>query len=198
MYAIIKNKGKQYRVSEGEEILFDKLEGDIGKKIEFDDILLMGGTKPKLKPELGKAKIKGTVLEHLKGSKVIVFKFKPKKGYKKKNGHRQDYTKVRIDSISLGEKAEAKVKKAALKPEAAVKESKRAAPKVEKKAVSKALAKPTVKRGEKKPASKTAAKTTAKATTKTTQKVETKPAAKATKKPAEKKTTKPVTKKKES
>lgn len=182
MYAIVKNNGKQYRVSEGEEILVDRLSEEVGKKIEFTDILLVGGTTPKLKADLKKGKVTATVLGHIKAPKVIVFKFKPKKNYKKKAGHRQEYTRLMIDSILLGEKAA----------------TKKAAPKAAK-AEKKPARKPAVKAAAKTPKTekKAVAKTTSKAepkVKKTTAKKTVKPAATTSKSAAKK----PVTKKAES
>jgi len=100
MYAIIQTGGKQYKVAAGDEILVEKLSAEPGEQVEFDVLLVVDEAatlvgKPVLKGMSAKAK----VIEHGKGDKVIVFKYKPKKDYRKKQGHRQPYTKVQIISI---------------------------------------------------------------------------------------------------
>lgn len=101
MLAVIKTGGKQYIVSKGDEIKIEKIKGKKGDKIEFTDVLLVEKNK---KTELGTPKIKGAkvigqILEQGKEDKVIIFKYKSKKRYKKKTGHRQPYTKVKITEI---------------------------------------------------------------------------------------------------
>ena len=113
MFAIVNIAGKQYRVAEGDQIKVALLETEAGKKINFEDVLLADDGK---KVQVGKPTIKGmsvsgTVLNHGRDSKVIVFKKKRRKGYRRKNGHRQNYSLVQIDTIST---STAK-KKAALK-----------------------------------------------------------------------------------
>lgn len=100
MYAIIQTGGKQYKVAAGDEILVEKLSVEPGEQVEFDVLLFVDEAatlvgKPVLKGMSAKAK----VIEHGKGDKVIVFKYKPKKDYRKKQGHRQPYSKVQIISI---------------------------------------------------------------------------------------------------
>lgn len=102
MYAVIKTGGKQYRIEEGDSILIDRIEGDKKRKIKFDEVLLIkdnGKLITEVK-DLSKAVVVGSVLEQLKGEKVIVFKYKPKKNYRRKKGHRSLLTKVRIEEIS--------------------------------------------------------------------------------------------------
>jgi len=103
MYAVIESGGKQYRVSEGDKISVEKLKAEINSKVEFEKVLLVGdGGDVKIgTPYLDAAKVTGTVLESGKGEKVIIFKYKPKKHTKKKQGHRQPYTMVEIDAIAL-------------------------------------------------------------------------------------------------
>ncbi len=101
MYAIIKISGRQYKVSEGQELFLNRLQGDEGDKVTFEEVLLKDKDG---KVEIGSPTIKGSkvnakIVEHLKGDKVLVFKKKRRKGYKKKNGHRQYLTKVLIEGI---------------------------------------------------------------------------------------------------
>lgn len=100
MYAIIQTGGKQYKVEAGDEILVEKLEADVDAEVEFDTLLVSDDTGVKVgKPVLDGVKVKGKVVEHGKGKKVVVFKYKPKKNIRTKRGHRQPYTKVEILSI---------------------------------------------------------------------------------------------------
>ncbi len=101
MYAIIATGGKQYKVSEGDVICVEKLEGAEGDAVTFDQVLAVGGDTLKVgDPTVASASVSGKVLEQGKGKKVIVYKYKAKSGYHKKNGHRQFYTKVQIDKIN--------------------------------------------------------------------------------------------------
>lgn len=103
MYAIIETGGKQYRVQEGDEFRVEKLDGQSGDTIEFDKVLLVSDDNGVQvgKPLLEGAKVEGEILENGKAKKVIAFKYKAKKGYRKKKGHRQPFSKVKINSISL-------------------------------------------------------------------------------------------------
>ena len=101
MYAIIKTGGKQYRVQEGDMIRIEKIDGQSDEQIEFNEVLAVSkddkmavGT-----PTIEGAKVIGKVVEQGKAKKIIVFKYKPKKDYRKKQGHRQPYTKVMIEKI---------------------------------------------------------------------------------------------------
>ena len=99
MYAIIRTGGKQYKVEAGDEILVEKLEAEIGAEVSFE-VLMLGGEKVVVgTPVVEGVKAKADVLEHGKGKKVVVFKYKPKKNFRKKQGHRQPYTKVKINAI---------------------------------------------------------------------------------------------------
>ncbi len=104
MYAVIKSGGKQHKVSEGEEILLEKISLDEGEVIEFSEVLAVNkdGNLNVGKPLLEGAVVKGTVLNHLKTKKITVIKMKRRKDYRKKQGHRQNLTKVKIESISYG------------------------------------------------------------------------------------------------
>ena len=104
MYAVIKSGGKQHKVSEGEEILLEKLSLDEGESIEFSEVLAVNkdGNLNVGKPLLEGAVVKGKVINHLKTKKITVIKMKRRKDYRKKQGHRQNLTKVKIESISYG------------------------------------------------------------------------------------------------
>ena len=102
MYAIVDIAGKQFKVTKDQQIFAPKLSGEAGDKIEFKEVLLVDNDgKVKVgNPTVKGAKVSGKIVEHLKGDKVIVFKKKRRKGYKVKNGHRQSFTKIKIDSIA--------------------------------------------------------------------------------------------------
>jgi large subunit ribosomal protein L21 len=103
MYAIVNIAGKQFKVTKDQFVYAPKMAGETGASVEFDQVLLAeaNGTVSVGAPLLAGAKVSGKILDHVKGDKVIVFKKKRRKGYKKKNGHRQDFTKVMIESITL-------------------------------------------------------------------------------------------------
>ncbi|WP_339870361.1 50S ribosomal protein L21 [uncultured Algoriphagus sp.] len=103
MYAIVNIAGKQFKVTQDQFVYAPKLDLETGASVEFDQVLLAeaDGTVSVGAPLLKGALVSGKVLDHVKGDKVIVFKKKRRKGYKKKNGHRQDFTKVLIETISL-------------------------------------------------------------------------------------------------
>ena len=100
MYAIIQTGGKQYKVEAGDEILVEKLDAEVNAEVEFDVLLVADDAGVKIgTPVLDGVKAKAKVVEHGKGKKVIVFKYKPKKNIRTERGHRQPYTKVEILSI---------------------------------------------------------------------------------------------------
>ena len=101
MYAIIESCGKQYKVSEGDVVFFEKLDAEEGKKVTFDNVILVSdGKDVKVgTPYVKGCKVEGTVVAQGKGPKIIVYKYKAKKNYRRKQGHRQPYTKVEIKSI---------------------------------------------------------------------------------------------------
>ncbi len=101
MFAIVKIAGQQFKVEQGQEIYVHRLQAEAGDSLSFDEVLLTadGDATTIGTPSLG-TPVKATVLEHVKGDKVIVFKKKRRKGYRKKNGHRQSFTKIKIDSIN--------------------------------------------------------------------------------------------------
>lgn len=101
MYAVIQTGGKQYKVSEGDIINVEKLNVEEGQKVNFDQVLLVGGDEMKVvDPVVSGATVEGSVLRNGKAKKVIVYKYKPKTGYHKKNGHRQAFTQVKIEKIN--------------------------------------------------------------------------------------------------
>ena len=102
MYAVIETGGKQYRVNQGDVIKVEKLTADVGEKVDFDRVLLVGeGSDVKVgSPVVDGASVSGTVVEQDRGRKIIVFKMKRRKGYRRNQGHRQDYTGVQIDKIN--------------------------------------------------------------------------------------------------
>ena len=101
MYAIIATGGKQYKVEEGDVIKVEKLGVEAGETVTFDQVLALNGDKLVVgNPTVAKASVTATVIEEGKNKKVIVYRYKRKSGYHKKNGHRQPYTKVKIEKIN--------------------------------------------------------------------------------------------------
>ena len=100
MYAIIATGGKQYKVCEGDTIKVEKLSAEAGDTVKFDEVLAIGGDKLLVGDDVKSASVSATVVENGKGKKVIVYRYKRKSGYHKKNGHRQAYTQVKIDKIN--------------------------------------------------------------------------------------------------
>ena len=100
MYAIIATGGKQYKVSEGDVIRVEKLDVEVGASVTFDQVIAVSDKELKVAGDVENATVTGTVLDQGKGRKVIVYKYKRKTGYHKKNGHRQAYTQVKIDKIN--------------------------------------------------------------------------------------------------
>jgi large subunit ribosomal protein L21 len=99
-YAVIRTGGKQYRVAEGQTLLIERLTADEGATIELEPLLVAGDGDPVFEADgLGKAKVTATVIGHERGPKIRIFKFKPKRGYKRTQGHRQELTRIRVDSI---------------------------------------------------------------------------------------------------
>lgn len=102
MYAIIRTGGKQYRVEEGDTLKVERLDLEAGSEVSFDDVLAISNDDKLTMgtPNVKGASVKATVLSQGKGDKIIVFKYKPKKGYAKKKGHRQPFTEVKIEKIN--------------------------------------------------------------------------------------------------
>jgi large subunit ribosomal protein L21 len=188
-YAVIETGGKQYKVEKGTSLLVDRLSAKEGDKVSlrpvmFRDKEVVAGGK-----ELEKVKVEATVAEHLRGPKIKVFKYKPKKGYRRRAGHRSELTKLEVTEISLGGRKAAAPKKEepAEKKEAAPKAAKPAEKKAAPAKKPVAAKKPAAKKATaKKPAAK---KAPAKKAT------EKKPAAKAKKAPAKASSTKSAAKK---
>lgn len=100
MYAIIETGGKQYKVSEGDVIKVEKLDADVDTAVTFDKVIAINDGALKVAADVASATVTGTVTDQARARKVIVYKYKRKSGYHKKNGHRQPYTQVRIDKIN--------------------------------------------------------------------------------------------------
>ena len=98
MFAVVKSGGKQYRVREGQELVVDRLEGEVGDSVELPASFVADEESV----DLGERMARVEVLEHLRGGKIHVYKYKPKKGYRKKTGHRQELTRIRILEVSDG------------------------------------------------------------------------------------------------
>ncbi len=103
MYAIVTTGGKQYKMREGETLRFEKIKGDVGSPIEFDKVLMVSDGKNVSigQPILTSVAVNGHIVEQGKTKKVIVFKYKKRKRYRRKIGHRQQYTAVKIDKIKI-------------------------------------------------------------------------------------------------
>ena len=193
MYAIIEAGGKQYRVSEGDLIDVERRSGEVGQAVSFQEVLLVGDqeTIHVGKPVLAGARVVGTIAEQGKEAKIIVFKFKRRKKYRKKQGHRQLFTRVRIDQIELdgqkGRKLKAEKTQKAVTKE---KEMTEAVAKVPAKTVKKKAAKKAAEKAKDK-AVTTSAKISKKAAPKAAKKKKTK----SVKKTVKKSTKKTVTKK---
>jgi len=101
MYAVVATGGKQYRVEEGSVVRIEKIPGEVGDSVMFDDVLMLAdGDEVTIgKPKLENAQVSAKILEQGKAKKIIVFKYKRRKRYRKKQGHRQMYTAVKIDGI---------------------------------------------------------------------------------------------------
>ena len=170
MYAIIETCGKQYKVAEEDVVFFEKLDAEEGKKVTFENVVLVSdnGKIQVGSPYVKGAEVEGKVVSHGKAKKIIVYKMKPKKNYRRKYGHRQPYTKVEITSIKLSAK-KAEEPKAEKVETAAKAEAKKPAAK-------KTTAKNTTTAAKKTTTKKTT--TTAKKTTTAAKKSTTKKAAK--------------------
>ena len=110
-YAIVKTGGKQYRVEKGQTLLVERLRADEGATVDLEPVLFRSDKTVFDKAGLGKVKVQAKVVGHERGPKLTVFKFKPKKGYKRRTGHRQELTRLEIVELSAGA-----AKRAARKP----------------------------------------------------------------------------------
>jgi large subunit ribosomal protein L21 len=102
MYAIVKTGGKQYRVEKGQTLLVERLPEEAGAKIALEPVMYRSDDTIFDADGLKKVTVEGKVLEHVRGAKLRVFKFKPKRGYKRRTGHRQELTRIEITAISAG------------------------------------------------------------------------------------------------
>lgn len=149
MYAVVDNGGKQYRVEAGETLVIDRLDAEAGASVTFDRVLLIGdedgvtvGT-----PTVAGASVRGTVVAHGRGPKVIVFRFRPKAHYRRRTGHRSELTQVRIDEIATagGRTKAAAAEKPAPAEKKAAPRAKATAKTASAKSATKAAAKPATK-----------------------------------------------------
>ena len=101
-YAIVKTGGKQYRVEEGQKLLVERLRADEGATVDLEPVLFRSSDTVFDAKGLGKVKVQAKIVEHLRGPKIRVFKFKPKRGYKRTAGHRQELTRLEITKVSNG------------------------------------------------------------------------------------------------
>jgi large subunit ribosomal protein L21 len=123
LYAIIKSGGKQYRVTEGQTIKVERLEGAVGDEITFSDVLFVSDEEnPEEKPAPGDIHVAGTIVEQAKSDKVLVFRFKRRKMYRRLTGHRQLFTGVRIGALQAVQEPSTKKKRKAAKSEGAAEE----------------------------------------------------------------------------
>ncbi|HEV3072452.1 MAG TPA: 50S ribosomal protein L21 [Solirubrobacteraceae bacterium] len=122
MYAIVKTGGKQYRVERGQRLLVERLPAKEGASVALEPILYRSEDAVFDADGLKKVKVTAKVLAHERGEKLRVFKFKPKRGYKRRTGHRQELTRIEVTDISLGAAAKAAAKPAAAHRSAAKKE----------------------------------------------------------------------------
>ena len=102
MYAIVKSGGKQYRVERGQQLLIERLPDDEGASVALEPILYRSEEAIFDRDGLGKVKVTAKVLGHVRGEKLRVFKFKPKRGYRRRTGHRQDLTRIEVTGITVG------------------------------------------------------------------------------------------------
>jgi large subunit ribosomal protein L21 len=103
MFAILKTGGKQYRVGVGDQITVERLEGDVGAQISLTEVLALGGDAPRVgTPTIAGAAVRAKIVQQPRGTKVIVFKKKRRKNYRRKRGHRQELTVLKIEEISAG------------------------------------------------------------------------------------------------
>lgn len=113
MYAIIEACGKQYKVAEGDVVFFEKLDAEEGKKVKFDNVILVSENNGKIEignPYVKGAKVEGKVVSHGKSKKILVYKYKAKKNYRRTQGHRQPYTKVEITAVKTAAEKKATAK----------------------------------------------------------------------------------------
>jgi large subunit ribosomal protein L21 len=179
MYAIVKTGGKQYRVERGQRLLVERLAVEEGADVALEPILYRSDEAVFDKAGLETVSVTAKVIDHVRGEKLRVFKFKPKRGYKRRNGHRQELTRIEVTDISQGARRRAARASAEAPAEApaeatAAKPAGKASAKAPAKATAGAARKPAAK-----PAAKAGAKAAEKAAAKPAGKASAKPAAKA-------------------
>jgi large subunit ribosomal protein L21 len=121
MYAVVETGGKQYKVEKGTSLLVDRLDAEEGDKVALRPVMFRDGEVVLAPQELAKVKVEAKVAEHLRGPKIKVFKYKPKKGYRRRAGHRSELTKLEVTEIKLGKAASKAKAKPAEKQEKAAK-----------------------------------------------------------------------------
>jgi large subunit ribosomal protein L21 len=100
MYAVIRTGGKQYRVAQGDTVRVEKLPGNVGETVTISDVLLLGGDAPKIgRPLIAGAKVEAKIVGQDRAKKIVIFKFRRRKNYRRKSGHRQPFTALQITSI---------------------------------------------------------------------------------------------------
>jgi large subunit ribosomal protein L21 len=120
MYAIVKTGGKQYRVEEGQSLLVERLPDDDGARVALEPLLFVDGDNVVDGADLSKVKVQARIVAHERGPKLRIVKFKPKRGYKRRNGHRQDLTRLEVTQIKLAaRRSRASAEKADAEPAAA-------------------------------------------------------------------------------
>jgi len=119
MYAVVESGGKQYKVEKGTALVVDRLDAEEGAKVELRPVMFRDKEVVAEPKELAKVRVEATVAEHLRGPKVKVFKYKPKKGYRRRAGHRSELTRLEVTELKMGGAA----KKPAAKKESAKKET---------------------------------------------------------------------------
>lgn len=166
MFAVVKTGGKQYRVSPGDVVLVEKIEGEAGQAINLEEVLMYGeeGNVTLGAPCVAQAQVCATIREQTRGDKVLVFKKRRRQGYRRTAGHRQDLTVLKIDALMVGGKTLAG-EASAVKPAKAAKAEKVATPKADEKPAKKAAA-PKAEKSADAPAKKAAAPKTKKTETK--------------------------------
>ena len=147
MYAVVSTGGKQYRVAEGDGSVIAKLVAKVGDKGTLDVLFIADGDKITIGEDLSTAQVTGEVVEHFRGEKVIIFKFKKRKGYKRTKGHRQELTRLKVTAVASegGKKATAKPKSEPKAEDTAAKAEPKTAAKAAPKPVAKAAPKPAAK-----------------------------------------------------
>jgi large subunit ribosomal protein L21 len=162
MYAVVEAGGRQYQLTSGRYVDVDMVAGEPQSEFVFDRVLMIvdGDNSTVGKPQVSGAKVVGKIISHGKGPKLVVYKYRPKKGTRKRTGHRQGYTRIYIESIKVNDKVLSEVKDQGKSQPKAAAPKKEAAPKAEQAAPAKAAPKKATTKAE--PAKKAAPKKTTK------------------------------------